>query len=224
MRLHASMLLVLGSTLGLGAGVVHAATVNCTAGAAFCRGTDDVDDIYGSGLGDDISGLDEGDTIYGLSGDDYVVGGYGPNNPDFAEQDGDDTIDGGLGDDTLYGEKGGDTIYGRDGDDVLYGDGGSIPQVEGHDKLYGNDGADKFFGAGGSDLFVGGSGADFVNARDDEGVNPGIDTVRLGSGNDGVYAVDDHKDIIDCGRGRRDEAYYDRDLDKVTDCEIKHPT
>ena len=85
-----------------------------------------------------------------------------------AEDDGNDTLEGGDGDDLLFGMGGDDMLNGGDGNDLLFG--GS-----GNDFLDGGNGADTLYGGAGNDILVydandvlihGGSGIDFLVSND----------------------------------------------------------
>ena len=110
---------------------------------------------------------------------------FGTEGPDEISGTGlDDVIFGAGGNDRLDGSAGYDTIYGGDGNDVLIGG-------PGIDTIYGGPGADRLEG----NLIFGGSGRDRITVTGDY---PAY-----------VYALDDERDVISCGRSRRDVVYVD---------------
>lgn len=155
-------------------------------------GTEDDDEIDGSGADEQIRGLDGSDTMDGGAGDDTLLGQVGPD--DLYGGAGDDVLSGGIGNDTVMGDAGddllsggvnSDALHGRDGDDTLTGDGG-------RDTLFGGNGDDLLSGvtadADGQDSDMrdylnGGAGDDLVVASDD-------DVVWLGAGSDSLLLGD----------------------------------
>lgn len=114
-----------------------------------------------------------------------------------------DVFDGFPGSDIVHGLGGNDTLNGRRGNDCLYGGRGNdrIRGGTGNDRLSGGSGADRLSDASGRDRFYGGSGNDRIDARD-----------RTAAGRR-------QRDVVSCGRGRRDVALVDR-RDRVwRDCE-----
>ena len=111
-------------------------------------------------------------------------------------------------------------IHGTDPSDDIFGQGGS-------DTIYGNGGADNIWGdwhqvvdpgEPGSDTIYGGTGRDRLQGDERR------DTLDGGPGNDRIEAKDGERDIIDCGRGADDWAFFDRGgLDKVSNCEVRNP-
>jgi hypothetical protein len=65
-----------------------------------------------------------------------------------------------------------------------------------------------------------GPGQDFIYAVENS-KNRGQDTVKGGRDNDFVAAIDKTRDVLDCGGGSRDWVYYDKNADRVENCEIK---
>lgn len=113
------------------------------------------------------------------------------------------------GRDLMYGYASADEMYGGGGDDRMRGGTGrdSVSGESGDDALYGNFANDVVNGNRGNDLVVGMQGNDTLSG------DPGSDLIR---------AVDGEKDQINCGGGRRDQVYYDRGLDVLRGCEIRH--
>lgn len=95
------------------------------------------------------------------------------------------------------------------------------------DELYGDAGNDRLDGRRGPDHLIGGRGDDylrggkaFVGPRLCPGFGGSDDALRGGSGNDVLYAADGDRDqLIDCGPGRRDKAFRDRQDPKPKGCE-----
>jgi Ca2+-binding RTX toxin-like protein len=138
-----------------------------------------------------------------------------------------DTMSGSELADAMYGLGGADTMHGNIGSDYLVGDNGS-------DHIYGDAGNDVWLFGGGNDAspdksddYVhGGSGDDRLFGGFAQG---GVDRVYGEGGNDYIDASQRHnffspvtKEIIDCGAGASDEVYFDKGLDVVKNCEIKH--
>ena len=96
-------------------------------------------------------------------------------------------------------------IVGTDKTEYLAGGGhdDTIFGLGGNDTLLGGAGDDVIFGGAGNDIITGGAGADHLNG---------------GSGSDTIYAVDNERDIVDCGAGN-DRAVVDA-IDKVVNCEV----
>ena len=98
--------------------------------------------------------------------------------------------------DCLFGGRGGDRLHGGKGADRLQGQRGA-------DRLWGAAGADQLRGNGGRDVLIGGGGRDLLLGGLDH------DLLRAAGGG---------RDIVRCGRGRRDRAVVDR-RDRVRGCE-----
>jgi hypothetical protein len=92
-------------------------------------------------------------------------------------------------------------------------------EAEMDDRMFGGAGFDGMIGYGGDDLLSGGARGDFIDAKENS-ENPGEDTVRGGRGRDFIDAIDETKDTINCGKGIKDEVFYDENLDTVENCEI----
>jgi Ca2+-binding RTX toxin-like protein len=111
-------------------------------------------------------------------------------------------------------------IHGTDSSDQIFGQGGS-------DIIYGNGGGDNIWGdwhqvvdpgEPGSDTIYGGRGPDRLQGDER------TDTLNGGPGNDRIEAKDGESDIIDCGRGTEDIAFFDkRGVDEVSNCEVRNP-
>ena len=169
--------------------------------------------------------------LIGTKGDDKMVGTDAAAGDTMAALGGRDTVDARRGQDSVFGGPGDDG--GMDGPS-LYGDPPdheTVSSLDGDDAVRGGPGSDTLHGFGGDDLLAGGAGNDRIfaseNRSDPRGPivpteNPGEDTLRGGPGNDFVFAADGHADRIDCGRGEKDSAHFDRGLDVVLDCEIRN--
>jgi Ca2+-binding RTX toxin-like protein len=194
-----ALLTTMAVVLVVGSGVALAATtINCPNDTSKGSPTTQ---LYcnGTSLADTMSGSDLYDVMYGKGAND-TMHGYG-------------------GSDYLQGDKGSDHIYGDSGDDVsdfgLWGGAydtstNTFPDNS-DDYVHGGGGDDQILGGqaqGGVDRLYGEAGNDFINASQRQSPNPS-------------YQVT--KEIIDCGAGASDEVYFDKGLDVVTNCEIKHP-
>jgi Ca2+-binding RTX toxin-like protein len=191
------LLTTMAVVLVLGSGVALAATtIHCPNDTS--SGTPSTELICnGTSLADTMSGSELVDIMYGLGGAD-TMHGYG-------------------GSDSLYGDKGSDHIYGDAGNDVsdhgLWGGSyaaGTYPDKS-DDYVHGGGGDDIILGGyaqGGVDRLYGEGGNDFFDASQRQNPNPAIQVT---------------KEIIDCGAGASDEVSFDKGLDVVTNCEIKHP-
>jgi Tol biopolymer transport system component len=109
---------------------------------------------------------------------------------------GPDTLTGTFAGDRLRGLRGNDRLNGAAGNDCLEGGAGN-------DRLTGGTGNDRLFGGSGRDLLTGG---------------PGRNAYFAGAGNDTVRARNGRREVINCGKGRRDLAVVDR-RDRVRGCE-----
>ena len=191
------LLSTMAVVLALGSGVALAATtIHCPNDTS--KGSPSTQLFcYGTTAADIMSGSDLLDEMFGMGGAD-TMHGYG-------------------GSDYLEGDKGSDHIYGDSGDDVsdfglwggAYGS-GTYPDKS-DDYVHGGGGDDQILGGqaqGGVDRLYGEGGNDYINASQRQSPNPS-------------YQVT--KEIIDCGAGASDEVYFDKGLDVVTNCEIKHP-
>jgi Ca2+-binding RTX toxin-like protein len=138
--------------------------------------------------------------------------------------DNDDRIKGSDSDEKVYAQGGNDTVDGNGGWDVLLGDDpeATDSSLDGNDKLDGGPGDDGLHGYGGSDTLIGGSGNDIINSEFRE-TPQAQNTIKAGSGDDEVRAVNGVRDSVDCGTGSEivgDRAQVDTGLDKVArNCE-----
>ncbi|MFC3177999.1 calcium-binding protein, partial [Undibacterium amnicola] len=90
--------------------------------AAFMRGTNGDDSIYGKETDDTINGFGGNDLVFGAGGNDRLYGGDG--NDTVVGGDGDDIVDGNSGNDELRGGDGFDQyIFGRQSGNDLINDG-----------------------------------------------------------------------------------------------------
>ncbi len=132
-----------------------------------------------------------------------------------------DTMTGTEENDDVRGMGGDDVVRGLGGVDALEGDDREVSlSLQGDDEVFGGSGGDDLVADDGSDLLSGGRGADSIDALEASS-NGGVDTVVGGVGNDKVFADDGQRDVIDCGRGARDEVRHDAGLDEIKNCEIK---
>ena len=133
-----------------------------------------------------------------------------------------DTINGSDQGDEIDGGQAGDTIFGNDGGDFISGDafGPTDTSTDGDDDISGGAGQDFLIGYGGGDTLSGGVGRDFIEAIENS-ENSGEDTVTGDGGSDFIYAIDKTKDTIDCGAGKRDIVFYDKNSDTIKNCERK---
>jgi Ca2+-binding RTX toxin-like protein len=196
-------------------------TVIGGAGSDVALGGNAADDLEGGGGNDTLEGFDGSDILKGGDGDDQLTGDAGDDqisgdagNDTAHGGDGADTIDGGAGGDTLFGEAGNDTLTGDSGDDDL--DGG-----DGTDSLSGGDDHDILVpGPGAGDVVFGGDGFDEVSyaertnpvnvsldgvandgeAGENDNVEPDVEDVATGSGND-VVTGDSAANVISTGAG-----------------------
>jgi Tol biopolymer transport system component len=112
--------------------------------------------------------------------------------------------------DRLKGSRGSDRISGGRGRDRLSGLGGA-------DCISGGPGNDTISGGSGNDILSGGSGNDRITA------GPGKNKISGGAGNDKINARNHKRDIVNCGKGRKDRVVADRS-DKLRGCEqVKRP-
>jgi Ca2+-binding RTX toxin-like protein len=127
-----------------------------------------------------------------------------------------ETIKALAGDDSVFAFDGNDIVYGGDGKDLVDGFGGN-------DRVHGGDGDDTLAGAEDSDMVRGRGGDDRIDAASFD--TPGSEDFSSGGrGNDTIFAQDGNKDVIDCGKGKRDTVFFDEGLDTTENCEIKNPT
>jgi Ca2+-binding RTX toxin-like protein len=142
-----------------------------------------------------------------------------------------DTMDGSDLNDAMSGEGAKDTMHGYGGSDYLVGGNGP-------DHIYGDAGADLNLWGGvetsintdkSDDYVHGGSGNDSIDGGFAQG---GVDRLYGEGGNDTISASQRQnpspefqvtKEIIDCGGGASDTVHFDKGLDVVKNCEVKHP-
>lgn len=147
-------------------------------------------------------GTTSADTMYGSDFvDDMFAGG------------GTDTMRGYGSGDTLQGDKGSDYVYGGAGTDRLWG--GAYDESTG---TYPDASDDYVYGGAGADTIYGGYAQGGVDRLYGEG---GEDTIEASQRKDSFGPIT--KEIVDCGAGSQDEVYFDKNLDSVKNCEIKHP-
>jgi Ca2+-binding RTX toxin-like protein len=142
-----------------------------------------------------------------------------------------DTMSGTNSRDFMYGKGGADTMHGRGDVDTLQGDKGS-------DHIYGDAGADESLWGGAltatdtypdnsAEYVHGGRGGDNISGGLAQG---GVDRLYGEGGNDRIVASQHYqegfkpvtKEIIDCGSGASDVVYFDKGVDVITNCEVKH--
>ena len=169
-----------------------ALAASITCAANPCLGTPDPDVIHGTNNPEKIKALAANDRVIAWGANDEIYG-----------DEGNDVVNGDPGNDTIYG--------GPDGDGSAEGTAFTDLNLEG-----GND----------SDTVYGGGGADLIDAaaNDDsyESAAEPVDKSYGGRGNDIIYAADGNVDVINCGRGTKDVAYIDEEIDaNIKGCETK---
>jgi Ca2+-binding RTX toxin-like protein len=107
--------------------------------------------------------------------------------------------------DSIFGTHKHDAIFAKDGGDFVSG-GRSA------DNLNGGDGDDRVLGGWGDDWVKGGRHDDVVRGY------PGNDTITGGSGDNFIRAADGMRDHIVCGDNSWNLIYYDRHLDRFSNC------
>lgn len=116
--------------------------------------------------------------------------------------------------DEIYSDEGSDTITDNQGgsdNDTIYGEGGA-------DSMWGDWHQVVDAGEPGNDTMYGGSGPDRLQGDER------TDALNGGPGNYRIEAKDGDFDIINCGRGMKDVAFFDRGgVDQVSNCEVKNP-
>ncbi|MBA2630356.1 MAG: hypothetical protein H0U84_04965 [Thermoleophilaceae bacterium] len=145
--------------LAVCASVAYAATIQCTGGD--CRGTDNDDEIRGTGDLDRIYAGSGNDVVRARADEDGVLGGPGADTIN-GGRDGDHLF-GGSGPDVVRGGDGWDGIFGNEGNDRLYPGRRNEPALEQlPDDSYGGDGNDRIYAADGTpgDSVHGGAGYD----------------------------------------------------------------
>ena len=151
---------------------------------------------------------------YGTSAADTM---YGSDLADFMfSKGGNDTMHGYGGSDRLQADKGSDNVYGDDGDDAFLWGGAYV----GSTNYYPDTSDDYVHGGSGNDYLVGGYAQSGVDRIYGEGGNDTIDAAQRKNPDPAAFQVT--KEIIDCGAGASDVVYFDKGLDVVSNCEIKH--
>jgi dipeptidyl aminopeptidase/acylaminoacyl peptidase len=110
--------------------------------------------------------------------------------------------------------------------DRLKGSGGSdrLSGGRGRDRLSGLNGSDCLSGGAGNDILSGGKGNDTLSGgagNDRITAGPGRNKVSGGSGNDRINVRNHRRDVVNCGKGRKDRVVADR-ADKLRGCERVH--
>jgi Tol biopolymer transport system component len=108
--------------------------------------------------------------------------------------------------DRIKGSAGSDRISGGRGKDRLSGLGGS-------DCISGGGGNDVLSGGKGNDTLSGGAGNDRITA------GPGRNKVSGGAGNDRISVRNHKRDVVNCGKGKKDRVIADK-RDKLRGCEL----
>ncbi len=188
------------------------------------------DVVHGGDDNDDIIGMRDDDLLFGDAGDDYIwgdgqgVAGTAEYTP--ADQQGDDTLIGGLGDDVLVGQGGRDQLYGGADDDMLWGDDLAENDVDtplathGQDQLDGGGGRDTLVGGGQDDTLLGDDGADLLwgdgsGTRTLSGAAHGSDLLDGGGDADEIHGGGAN-DTLEGGTGN-DRLWGDDDLNHRVD-------
>lgn len=107
--------------------------------------------------------------------------------------------------DRIRGSSGSDRISGGRGRDKLFG-------LAGADCISGGAGNDVISGGKGNDTLSGGAGNDRITA------GPGRNRVSGGAGNDVINVRNHRRDVVNCGKGRKDRVVADR-IDRLRGCE-----
>jgi Ca2+-binding RTX toxin-like protein len=108
--------------------------------------------------------------------------------------------------DRIKGSNGSDRITGGRGKDHLAGLGGA-------DCISGGAGNDVISGGKGNDTLSGGAGNDRITA------GPGRNKVSGGAGNDRINVRNHRRDVVNCGKGKKDRVIADK-RDKLRNCEV----
>jgi Ca2+-binding RTX toxin-like protein len=192
------LLTTMAVVLVLGSGVALAATtIHCPNDTS--QGTpSSYLYCHGTSLADTMVGSDFLDYMDGVGGQD-TMHGYGE----------DDSMEGGKGSDHLYGDAG--------SDENLWGGAYNDPSSA---DIYSDTSDDYVHGGSGPDYIYGGYAQSGVDRIYGEGQNDTINAAQRQNPDPDVPVT---KEIIDCGAGASDAVYFDKGLDVVTSCEIKHP-
>jgi len=119
----------------------------------------------------------------------------------------------------MYGEAGNDTLIGEDDCDY--------PEPNPDDTMYGGPGDDRLCPWSDDANVYGGDGDEYL-----DGQCRGVMSFHGGDGNDtltaddyyvGNYGAAEDPDYLNCGPGDADEVTYDKGIDRVRNCEIRHP-
>src|SRR5215217_4224623 len=187
------LLLAIAGALVVVGGVAYAAAVTCD-------GTGDKDpdtgECRGTKRADTIDGTEGPEVIKALAGNDLVVGNGGA--------------------DEIYGDEGNDLVDAHGGNDTIYGGPDGDGSAEGTDFAT----STNLEGAENSDKVYGGGGNDYIDAAQHD-TSGSKDHSYGGRGNDHIFAIDNNKDIINCGKGKGDVALVDQEvgLDTTKGCE-----
>lgn len=185
------------------------------------------DYVHGGADRDVIWGMDKADVIFGDDGNDVIYGdGNNPNESvngsvvwTYAENHGNDIIDGGQGEDIIYGQGGDDIIFGGSEDDHIWGDDPEYyTDLIGNDQIFGGAGNDQLAGGKGNDYLEGGADSDTLYGQDGEDIligGAGADTLIGGEGADTIYySVNDH-DTLGGTQDKTDRIYIDVTLTDI---------
>lgn len=238
-RRLAAALSAAAAALMMASGLALAATIDCPnqTDGLTCVGTPKADTLTGEEVRDRMFGLGANDTVRGLGGDDDLAGMAGN----------DRTAVGADSDTYMYGEGtwGVDTLVDTQQPvDLTTGDLGNLlyffPAANNATitvKLTPSTNPEVKKGTNtvnwtntvvGSVLFDGGTGGDRVTGTAGTnwvGATNGGNTISTGGGNDQVETNSGtgEADIINCGGGTRDVAFFDPGVDQVTGCEFQNP-
>jgi Ca2+-binding RTX toxin-like protein len=89
------------------------------------------------------------------------------------------------------------------------------------DRISGGRGKDRLSGLGGADCISGGAGNDTLsggNGNDTISAGPGKNKVSGGAGNDKINVRNHKRDVVNCGKGKKDRVVADK-VDKLRGCE-----
>jgi Ca2+-binding RTX toxin-like protein len=162
--------------------------------------------VYGGTGNDRVYGGAGNDRVSGNAGDDIVSAGNGR-----------DSVGGGSsGNDRVNGNAGADRVRGGNGNDIVDGgrDNDRVTGQSGNDLVIGGPGNDRLVGRSGRDRLRGGFGRDLLRG------GTGRDRYRGGPGGDGINAVDNIRERVNCGTGRDFAAADRRPRDIVAFCNV----